>query len=105
MSKRKRHKRHIPERTCVACRTKRPKRELVRLVRTAEGAVVVDESQKQNGRGAYLCAQRACWERALNRGALCHALRVNLTEDNVTLLQEYAETLPTASESDVISDH
>lgn len=105
MSKKRRRKRHIPERTCVACRTKRPKRELVRLVRTAEGAVVVDESQKQNGRGAYLCAQRLCWERALSRDVLSHALHVNLTAHEIASLREYAETLPAASASDVISDH
>ncbi len=55
---------HIPQRTCVVCRQKQDKRQLVRLVRTPVGPVVVDYSGKQNGRGAYLCANPVCWEKA-----------------------------------------
>src|SRR5439155_18913344 len=46
---------HIPERSCVACDTVRPKRHLVRLVRTADGRVEVDPTWRKSGRGAYLC--------------------------------------------------
>lgn len=86
--------RHVPQRTCVACRTMRPKRELVRVVRTPEGEVVVDERGKQNGRGAYLCAQRVCWEEALGRRRLASALRVSLDEATTARLQAYAQALP-----------
>ncbi len=95
MNQKKPRTRHVPERTCVACRTKRPKRELIRVVRTPEGAVVIDRSQKQNGRGAYLCPRPTCWERALRRGALSHALRLQLTEDQVAMLKAFAAELPT----------
>ncbi|MBN2002482.1 MAG: YlxR family protein [Anaerolineae bacterium] len=87
-------KKHIPERTCVACRSSRPKRELTRVVRTVEGQVVVDETGKQNGRGAYLCRQQRCWDRAIKRGVLNQALRTTLTPDEVVALQVYAQTLP-----------
>lgn len=96
-----RHK-HVPQRTCVACRTVRPKREMVRIVRTPEGEVVVDERGKQNGRGAYLCAQRVCWEEALRRQRLAAALHVSLDEATTARLQAYAQALPerlAASES------
>ena len=53
--------RPLPERTCVACRVSRPKRHLVRLVRTAEGTVEVDKTGKRAGRGAYLCPAQVCW--------------------------------------------
>ena len=46
---------HIPQRTCVACRQARPKRELIRLVRTADSGVEIDRQGKTAGRGAYLC--------------------------------------------------
>lgn len=91
-------RKHIPQRTCVACRTVRPKRELVRIVRTPEGEVVVDERGKRNGRGAYLCAQRACWEEALRRGRLGIALKTTLDEGTVAMLRAYAQTLPESSE-------
>ncbi|HMJ81297.1 MAG TPA: YlxR family protein [Candidatus Dormibacteraeota bacterium] len=68
--------RRQPTRTCVACRTERTKRELVRVVRTPEGLVVLDPSGRRNGRGAYLCADGACWTLALKRGALPRALGI-----------------------------
>ena len=71
---------HVPARTCVACRTERPKRELVRLVKGAEGAVAVDPTGKLNGRGAYLCQDLACWTQAQRRKAVERALKVSLDE-------------------------
>ncbi len=73
--------RRQPTRTCVACRTERAKRELVRIVRTPAGPVVLDSRGRLNGRGAYLCADGVCWARALKRGALEHALGSPLSPD------------------------
>ncbi len=87
-------RKHTPQRTCVACRTVRSKRELVRIVRTPEGQVVVDERGKQNGRGAYLCAQRVCWRAALAGKRLETALRGSLDEATRATLQLYAERFP-----------
>ncbi len=84
---------HIPQRTCVGCRTVMPKRTLVRIVRTPQG-VLVDMTGKMNGRGAYLHNQRQCWERAL-KGALSHALKVELTAEDRSRLDAYMQTLPT----------
>jgi uncharacterized protein len=71
---------HVPSRTCVACRTERPKRELVRLVRGEAGGVTVDSTGKLNGRGAYLCHDPECWTLAQRRRALERALKVSLDE-------------------------
>ncbi len=90
MSQKARPKKHIPQRTCVACRTLCPKRELVRVVRTPEGDVIVDETGKRNGRGAYLCPRDTCWEKALTKGLLNRALRTNLTADVKAQLTEYS---------------
>lgn len=87
-------RKHIPQRTCVACRTVRPKRQLIRIVRTPQGEVHIDERGKQSGRGAYLCAQRVCWEEGLKRRRLEAALRVTLDEATVETLRAYAQSLP-----------
>lgn len=78
---------HIPMRTCVVCRDKDNKRILQRIVSTPAG-IVVDPSGKMNGRGAYLCSNEKCWERAVNTDILNKALRTTLTtEDRERLLQ------------------
>ncbi|MDP6606575.1 MAG: YlxR family protein [Dehalococcoidia bacterium] len=79
-----------PQRTCVACRRSRDRRDLVRLVRTAEGEIDVDERGREPGRGAYLCAERECWDRALSGAALANALRVS-PGTNLGALREYAD--------------
>lgn len=86
-------KKRVPQRTCVACRALRPKRELVRIVRSPEGDVAVDETGKRSGRGAYLCPAPACWETALSKGLLNRALRTNLTEEMRARLRDYAADL------------
>lgn len=60
-------KRHIPERTCVACGLKKPKGELRRIALSTDGQVSVDATGKAPGRGAYVC-DSACWSNALDRG-------------------------------------
>lgn len=71
--------RRAPQRTCVGCRTVNAKRQLVRLVRTADGQVALDPTGKAAGRGAYLHARRACWDQALDSQALERALRMDFT--------------------------
>jgi len=85
--------RRVPQRTCVACRSTSGKRDLVRIVRTPAGAVEVDETGKKAGRGAYLCANPACWADALKKGRLDSALRVKLSADDRRRLTEYATTI------------
>jgi predicted RNA-binding protein YlxR (DUF448 family) len=70
----------VPSRTCVACRKERPKGQLVRLVRAADGTVQVDPTGKLNGRGAYLCEDPACWTQAQRRKAVERAFKVSLDE-------------------------
>ena len=71
----------------------RPKRELVRIVRTPEGGVAVDETGKRSGRGGYHCPKSSCWESALSKGQLNRALRTKLTEEEKARLREYAADL------------
>lgn len=72
----------MPQRTCVVCRQKTDKRRLTRVVRTAGEGVVVDPSGKRNGRGAYLCDDPACWDKAIRTRILDQALRTELTDED-----------------------
>ena len=85
--------RHLPQRTCVACRKTGVKRELVRLVSVPGAGVQVDATGKKSGRGAYLCPARICWEKALQTGKLEHALRTSLKPENKEKLVNYAQGL------------
>lgn len=85
---------HVPMRTCVVCRANRPKRDLARIVRALDGSVVYDPTGKLNGRGAYLCRQRSCWQTAFKRKTLNHALQTTVTAADAATLATFAETLP-----------
>ncbi|MDZ4719010.1 MAG: YlxR family protein [Roseiflexaceae bacterium] len=88
---------HIPQRTCIACRRVDPKRALVRVVRDAEGRVAIDTTGKRAGRGAYLCHTPACWDLAIRRRGLERALRIDsLPVEDRTALERYAESLDPA---------
>lgn len=71
MSKRK----HSPQRTCIGCGQVKPKRDLIRFVRTPAGPVVLDQTGKLSGRGAYVCPDPVCIERALTAGRLVQKLK------------------------------
>ena len=85
-------KKHIPQRTCVACREVNEKRSLIRLVRTPDG-VVIDTTGRLPGRGAYLHDSKECWEKALKRGVLARSLKTEISQENMEILQAYMEKL------------
>ena len=78
---------HVPLRTCVGCRKRAAKRDLVRLVSAAADGVRVDRTGSAPGRGAYVHPDRSCVEAALGRGAIARALRVGLNEDGAATLR------------------
>ncbi len=72
----------------------KPKKELVRIVRTPELRVHVDPKGKVSGRGAYICATRACYELAIKKKALHRALEVEITPEISALLhQEWSDLI------------
>ncbi len=86
-TQKQRKQKHVPMRTCVACREKVDKRRLTRIVRTpvdettgVSDGVVIDRTGKRNGRGAYVCDKPSCWERAVKRRILDTALKTELTD-------------------------
>ncbi|MEW6716324.1 MAG: YlxR family protein [Chloroflexota bacterium] len=96
--KKPRRGKHIPTRTCVGCRTTNPKRSLIRIVSSPDG-VKVDPTGKLAGRGAYIHYQRTCWEVAL-KGSLAHALRTNISPEDMETLKEYMATIPDITKED-----
>lgn len=85
---------HVPQRTCIACHQVKPKRELLRIVRTPEGHVEMDPTGKKSGRGAYLCATRSCWTTALKKKRLEQELETTISEEDRAALESYVATLP-----------
>ena len=71
----------IPMRQCMGCRERRPKRELIRVVRCTDGSVCMDFSGKLNGRGAYLCHNAECLKKAQKSKALDRSLEVEIPEE------------------------
>jgi predicted RNA-binding protein YlxR (DUF448 family) len=67
---------------------------MLRIVHTLEGSVEIDPGGKRSGRGAYLCRQKSCWETALKRRSLEHALKTTFDDATKAALVAYAETLP-----------
>ena len=73
--------RKTPMRMCVACRTMQPKKELLRVVRDAEGRVQLDPTSKAPGRGAYICPKKECLDRAMKIRALERAIDAKVDEE------------------------
>lgn len=74
-------KKKIPLRKCVACNEGKPKKELIRIVRNTEGKVEVDLTGKMNGRGAYICPDLNCLEKAKKSKRLSKVLETEVTEE------------------------
>ena len=89
-------RKHVPLRTCIACRQNRGKRELVRVVRTPTAGIQIDLTGKAAGRGAYLCRARNCWIQALGSHRLDAALKTTVSTEEMAALQAFAATLPEA---------
>jgi predicted RNA-binding protein YlxR (DUF448 family) len=88
---------HVPQRTCIACRKVAGKRSLIRIVRTEQG-IEVDPTGKKAGRGAYLHPNQQCWQVMLTGNRLSQALRMAVSPENRRSLQAFMATLPVQEE-------
>lgn len=84
----------IPMRQCVGCREMKPKKELIRVVKSPEGAVSLDFKGKLPGRGAYVCPQAACLARARKSKALERAFETALPPEVYQALEEQMKEVP-----------
>ncbi len=84
----------MPMRMCVGCREMKPKRELIRVVRSPEGEVSMDPTGKKPGRGAYVCPSEACLTRAVKQRQLERVLEAPVTPEVVERLRQTLAALP-----------
>ena len=85
----------IPSRQCVGCRESRTKRELIRVIRTPEGQVTLDETGRMNGRGAYLCRRVECLQKARRSKGLERSLKVTIPDEIYDRLEEELKNIDT----------
>ena len=88
-----------PMRMCVGCREMKPKKELIRVVREPDGSVSMDPVGKKPGRGAYVCRNAACLQKAIKQKQLERVLEVQLTQEVQEQLRAAMENLPPAEET------
>ena len=81
----------IPMRQCLGCREMKPKRELIRVVRSPEGEITLDFRGKANGRGAYLCPDPACLKKAIKARALERAFSAQIPAEVYEALERQME--------------
>ncbi|MBQ9965556.1 MAG: YlxR family protein [Clostridia bacterium] len=76
-----------PMRMCTGCREMQPKKELIRIVKTAEGEIKVDATGKLNGRGAYICKNVECLKKAQKTNALSRAFETSVSPEVYSQLE------------------
>lgn len=81
----------IPIRTCIGCQNKKPKKEMVRLIRTPEGNYEIDTTGKKSGRGAYLCYNIECLDIALREKRLNRSFKKDIPERIIDELRRFLE--------------
>ena len=89
----------IPMRMCVGCREMKPKKELIRVVRSPEGVVSMDPVGRKAGRGAYVCRSEACLKRAIKQKQLERQLETSLTPEVADALAKALADLPPQTEA------
>lgn len=84
-------KKKIPLRQCVGCSERKPKSELLRVVRTPEGEIVLDKTGKKNGRGVYLCRGVKCFNKARKNGRIVAHLECDIPDEIYVALESEIE--------------
>jgi uncharacterized protein len=87
-------RRKIPLRVCIGCQEKKAKKELVRVVRTPEGSIILDLTGKKPGRGAYLCPLQSCLQKAIKGKRLEKNLQMPVSLELVTAITAVLENEP-----------
>ena len=72
---------NLPQRTCMGCNSKKDKKDLIRIVKNKEGVISIDKTGKAQGRGAYICNNIECLEKAIKSRRLERTFEVKISED------------------------
>ena len=85
--------RKVPIRQCTGCQEMKNKKEMIRVLKTAEGEITLDATGKKNGRGAYLCRSMDCLEKAVKNKGLERSLKVKIPSEVYDALREELKCL------------
>ena len=77
----------VPLRMCIACKSSKPKRELIRIVKNGDG-IVLDKTGKLNGRGSYICNDQECMNKLIKQKVLNKVFKTNVSQDVYDKLKE-----------------
>ncbi len=83
----------IPLRKCIGCQEMKDKRQMIRIVKNKEGEIFVDSTGKKNGRGAYICPNSDCLEKAIKNRGLEKSFKENIPSDVYETLREAFENI------------
>lgn len=88
-------KKKIPMRKCVGCGDMKPKKDLIRILRTESGEFVVDAGGKKNGRGAYICRSVECFRKAMGNHGLERSFRQEIPQEVYDRLEKEMDNIDT----------
>ena len=71
----------VPLRQCIGCRESKPKNELIRVIKTPENDICLDKTGRLNGRGAYICLSKECFDKAVKSKGLERALKCEIPKE------------------------
>ncbi len=83
----------VPQRMCVGCREMKDKKDMIRVVRTQDGEFDIDRTGKKNGRGAYICRNPECLEKAFKNHGLERSFKTKIPKDTAEKLMEEMRAL------------
>ena len=87
--------RKVPMRKCIGCQEMKSKKEMIRILHTPEDELVIDTTGRKNGRGAYLCFSKECFEKAVKSKGLERSLKMNISADVYDSLKKEIEQIET----------
>ena len=82
-----------PQRACIGCREMKDKKQMIRILRTPEGEFTLDATGKKNGRGAYLCRSRECFQKAVQSKGLDRSFKMSVPQEVYDALGEEMDAL------------
>ena len=85
--------RKVPMRQCTGCQEMKNKKEMIQVLKTSEGEILLDATGKKNGRGAYLCRSMDCLEKAIRSRGLERSLKVKIPDEVYETLKEELKCL------------
>ena len=84
----------VPERKCIGCGNSKPKKDLLRIVKDKENLISIDLTGKKNGRGAYICSNEECLDKAIKSNRLAKSFEIEIDKNIYEDLRDVIANLP-----------